>query len=269
MAEGQIFDVHQHLSIADPSIDEDEQERLMAADYEKRVRIMDAYGIAQAALFPFPFYMRTRGFEDTRAMNTLLARYRDQYRDRFPVVIGTVEPLQNPKLGLEELERMVGELHMPAVGWHHRASGTWIYTPATVAFMRKVEELGVAAFIHVRAESSLEDPSGLERLADEFSDVTFVAVDAFSSMNHAHRMVETLKHHPNILAETGVMNPVHRYTDQFTQLFGSERILFGSDLNVDPLMWYHPHTLTEIQLSQVLTDADRQDILWNNARHLL
>jgi len=265
----QIFDIHQHLSIADMSLEQEQLYQQIEEDYRKRVKVMDQHNISQAAIMTLPWYLRPRGIEDTRMANNLVAHYRDTYHARFPVAIGTVEPLHGEKAGLEEMERMVGELGIAAVQWHHRAQGTWIYDPLTIAFVRKAGELNIPVLVHIVAESTLEDPWGLELLAEEFPKVQFIALDAFSGRNQAQRLFGVLQRLPNIIVETGLMYPYNRYADQFALRFGSERVVFGSDLNVRSVPWHHPHALYEIQMSDNLSIPDKANILWHNAQRLL
>src|SRR5271167_3663733 len=91
-----IFDNHQHVGgvagvaghHAGNVVSEDE----IAADHRVRSAVMDRLGIAQAALMPGHMYIRPRGLADTRAVNDALAAFRRLDPERFPAVIGTVEP---------------------------------------------------------------------------------------------------------------------------------------------------------------------------------
>jgi hypothetical protein len=48
-------------------------------------------------------------------------------------------------------------------------------------FLERLAEHGGLAFVHIVADSAFEAPWRLEMLADAFPNLTFVALDAFSS----------------------------------------------------------------------------------------
>lgn len=269
MSDERVFDVHQHaglLSVSDrieggqPALDIDH-------DYRRRVQIMDRFGVTKGAIMPALQYERPNGQADTCRTNDLMAKYKRRYADRFPVAIGTVEPLHGEKLGIAELERMRHELGLDGVVWHHRFQGTFIADRRMRPFLKRAEELGLPAFIHLFAESTMEAPWGLESLADAFPGVTFVAIDAFSGHTQSRYMLSMGKRYPNILFETAALFPLGRLIEEFVATLGSERIIYGSDLYLDPLMYNVPHVLHEIRAAEI-SPQDRENILWNNAVRL-
>ena len=273
MAEFDVFDLHQHvggiqLGAADVPEDEGGPETWdIAADYARRCQTMDRVGIRCAALMPSFHYLRPRGHEDTKALNTFMARYRDKYPDRFPVAFGTVEPLHGSKLGVQEIERIGGELRLNGVAWHHRQQGVWISDQRMIGFLKKVEELQLPALVHVFSESTMESPWGLEVLADQFPNVTFIAMNALSGHTRSREMLGLATRHPNVLLETSIMFPLGRYIDEFVGKVGSRRLLFGTDLYLNPPTYHYPHVLQEIMISGI-SEEDKRNILWNNARRL-
>ena len=264
-----VFDIHQHVGLLTVSghlepgtttIDIDD-------DYRRRVAVMDRFGVTKGAIMPALQYERPRGQMDTCCINDLMAEYRRRHAERFPVALGTVEPLHGEKAGVAELERMAGELRLDGVVWHHRFQGTFIADWRMRPFLRKAETLGLPAFIHLFAESTMEAPWGLEALAEEFPGVPFVAIDAFSGHTQSRYMLSLGRRFLNILFETAALFPLGRLIEEFVGALGSERILYGSDLYVDPLMYNVPHVLEEIRAAAI-SPRDRENILWNNACRL-
>jgi len=272
--EYEILDIHQHIGAVDVGVlgTENEEEGIakfeIEEDYKKRTRMMDSYGIKCAAIMPSLHYLRPRGQDDTKDVNNIIASYKSRYSSRFPIGFGTVEPLHGEKLGVQEIERIVSELQMNGIVWHHRMQGTHISDRRMFGFLKKVEELKTVALIHVFAESTFEAPWGLEVLADRFRDVSFVAINAFSGATRSREMLSIAKRYPNIFLETCGLFPLGRLVDDFVEKIGSQRILFGTDLYVDPPMYNYPHVLQEILASPSLTEQDKQNIFWNNARRL-
>lgn len=264
-----VFDIHQHVGLLSVSdrVEGGETSLDIDKDYRRRIEIMDRFGVSKGAIMPALQYERPNGQADTRRINELMAEYKRRYADRFPIAIGTVEPLHGEELGLAELERMKHELHLDGVVWHHRFQGVFMADRRMRPFLRKAEELGMPAFVHLFAESTMEAPWGLEVLADAFPGVTFIAIDAFSGYTQTRYMLSLGKRYRNVLFETAALFPLGRLIEEFVEQLGSERIVYGSDLYLDPLMYNVPHVLEEIRAAAI-TPQDRENILWNNACRL-
>ena len=59
-----------------------------------------------------------------------------------------------------------------------------------------------------------------------------------------------------------------RLLEEFIDHIGSERILFGSDLYLNPLTYEVPYVLLGIRESRNIADRDKENILWNNGRRI-
>ncbi len=264
-----IFDIHQHVGALDIGGTETGSGPWKSAeDYAKRVQILDKFNIRAAAVMPSSQYLRPNGIPDTCAMNDLVADYRNRYRDRFPIAMGTVEPLYGEEAGVKEIRRIAEKLHLNGVVWHHRYQGTFINDKRMPAFLRTLAEYQLPAFIHVFAESTMEAPWGVEALAEQHPQVTFIALDAFSGTTQSRYMIGIAKRCPNVLLETGVTFPLGRIIEEVVANIGSERVLFGTDLYLTPLMYLYPDVLYQILEAPTLTEQDKQNILWNNAKKL-
>jgi len=122
MKKFKIFDIHQHIGSLDIGGGEGGSNIWKSdEDYAKRVELLDKFGIQGAAIMPSSQYLRPNGISDTCAMNDLVAEYRNRYRDRFPVAMGTVEPLNGEDAGIREIRRIVEKLRLNGVVWHPKA----------------------------------------------------------------------------------------------------------------------------------------------------
>src|SRR5207249_4467381 len=121
------------------------------------------------------------GIQATMRSNDTVAEYRQRDRQRFPVAAGIVEPLHGDR-SLAELERIKHELGLEGVVWHNRFQGVAVDHPYMRPLLKKVSELGLVPFIHTNAESNMEAAWRLERLAHEFPELTFVALDALAGL---------------------------------------------------------------------------------------
>ena len=264
-----IFDIHQHIGSFDISGRETGGGAWNSEeDYAKRVQLLDKFGIRAAAVMPSSKYLRPNGIPDTCAMNDLVADYRNRYRDRFPIAMGTVEPLYGEEACVKEIRRIAEKLHLNGVVWHHRYQGTFINDKSMHAFLRTMTEYQLPAFIHIFAESTMEAPWGLEALAEQHPQVTFIALDAFSGSTQSKYMIGIAKRCPNVLLETGVTFPLGRIIEEVVADIGSERVLFGTDLYLAPQMYLYPDVLYQILEAPTLREQDKQNILWNNTKRL-
>jgi predicted TIM-barrel fold metal-dependent hydrolase len=268
MMEFPIFDTHQHVGALDVGSSGGGGTLSPEEDYTRRIEVMDRFGLRAGAIMPSLQYPRPNGIVDTRAINDLVAGYRDRHRDRFPVALGTVEPLHGEAVAVEEIRRLAEDLHLDGVVWHHRFQGTFISHAAMHPLQRKLAEYRLPAVIHLFAESTMEAPWGLEALAERHPDVTFVGLDAFTGVTHAQYATGVARRCPNVLLETAGAFPLGRLLDEFVERLGSTRLLFGTDLYLAPPMWHRPYGMYEVLDSTVLTDEDKRNIFWNNAARL-
>lgn len=269
-AQFRIFDLHHHVGSLDMVAGAGAAKAAgsdMAADAARRIAFMDAHNIAEALIMPANGYPAPNGIADTRRINDGIAAYRDRHPDRFPAALGTVSPLEGEG-SLDEIDRCIGGLRMKGIVWHHRFQGAAVDHPMMDRLLARVEEHGVPAFIHIIADSTLESPWKLEVLADRFPGITFVALDGFSSPDHAHWMPYLAGKHPNIVFDTGVMVPVSHLIESFVQKLGAHRLLLGTDFYSSPKLFSHPFPIYEL-LASDLTDQQCRDILGDNARRLL
>jgi predicted TIM-barrel fold metal-dependent hydrolase len=260
----EIFDVHHHLgSLTGGSLQEgaDWQER----DYSNRVRMMQANGVAMAAILAATGYIQADGIKDTMRCNDAVAAYRKRDPERFRVACGTVEPLHGVR-SLGELERMKHELKLDGVVWHHRFQGVAVDHALMRPLLKKVSELGLVPVIHTNAESNMEAVWRLERLAVEFPELTFLALDALTTNANSQLALDIAKRTPNILFDTAHVRGSN-YVRQFVETVGSDRLLFGSLFYSYPPSYEHSATLEEIKAAKI-GEPDKANILSLNAKKL-
>jgi uncharacterized protein len=185
-------------------------------------------------------------------------------------------------LGVAEIERLATELHLDGVVWHHHAQGAFINDCHMGPFLRKMAEHGLKAFVHVIIASQTEDPWALDELAEQHPDVTFVALDAFAARARVFDMFGVLRRRANVVMDTACFYTNSRLIEEFVHRFGSDRLLYGTDLHVHspytsaavadveglPTSYHTPHVLAEIRDAPTLSREAKQDILWNNACRL-
>jgi predicted TIM-barrel fold metal-dependent hydrolase len=266
-----IFDCHHHVGDVkgflgeylgdDPSTDADPA----ALEVERRLRIMDAAAVRQAAVIPGHGYERPNGIADTRRINDDIAAYRDRKPDRFPIAIGVVEPLHGAA-SLAELERVKRELNLGGISFHARFQGVSMDSPWVLKYVEKMGELGLVPVLHAMTESPDEAIWKAVGIARAFPDVSMLVLDAFSTFEGTKECGEAAEAAPNLLFDTS-LSYMFDFIEVFAQRFGAERVVFGTDLYSPPLGRRISHLLPQI-LESSLTDADKAAILGGNARKL-
>ncbi len=256
-----VFDIHAHLDPPSENFsDFGSPDEVIAKDYSQRVKYLDQNGIEQSVLTTGFTYRRTEGIASTRKMNDLVATYVAKHSDRFPVGIGTVQ-LSDGEASLHELERMAKDLKFKGVIWHHGYTGFNIDHPFMRPILRQARDLKLIPFIHCR-QPEHESLWRLEILAEEFPDMTFVALDTFTTGEDREHAAQILKRRKNILCDTGacVYNG-ERTIETFVKRFGAERLLAGGDGGATL-------NLQVVRNSQI-TPQEKQMVLSGNAKKLL
>ena len=260
----EIFDIHHHLgSLTGGSLQEEPgwQDR----DYSNRVRIMEANGVTHSAILAATGYIQADGIKDTMRSNDTVAAYRKRDPKRFPVACGTVEPLHGAR-SLGELERIKHELQMEGVVWHNRFQGVAVDHQLMRPLLKKVSELRLVPLVHTNAESNLEAVWRLERLALEFPELTFVAMDALTTNTNSQLALDIAKRTLNILFDTAHVRGSD-YVRQFVEAMGSHRLVFGSLFYSYPASYEHCATLEEVKAAKI-SEEDKANILSLNVKKL-
>jgi predicted TIM-barrel fold metal-dependent hydrolase len=231
----------------------------IAQDYDARVAFMDRYSIARSVISPGWRYRKTEGIVNTRWMNDMVAGYVAKHPDRFPVGIGIVE-VQHGEASLQELERMAKDLKLRGVAWHHADNGIQINHPYMRPLLKKVQELKLIPFIHVR-EKEYEAWWRLEVLAEEFPDLTFVALSGLETSDDLTHAQQIGRRRKNILMDIApFVHGSESAIESFVKRFGAERLFFGTNGEATP-------TLQVVRNSQ-LSDHDKALVLSGNAERL-
>lgn len=262
-----IVDAHQHVGgLADVlSYDgrEPAGEPTVEEDTARRVAYMDAQGIAWAVLQPSHGYARPDGIADTMRVNDRMAEYRAYAEGRFRV-LGTTEPLHGER-GLAEIDR-VAELGLDGLAWHHRFQGCYIDSRWMWPTLRRMADLGLVPLVHVNAESSMEAHWRLQRLALDFPELTFLAMDGLWSYERARHVLVTAGTTPNIVWDIG--GPSHYVSvEEWVEQNGSATICFSMGSAYGDGAAAKPALLQQIEQAAI-SDADRANILGGNVARL-
>jgi predicted TIM-barrel fold metal-dependent hydrolase len=260
----EICDIHHHLgSLIGGSLQEGEG--WMDRDYESRVAMMQENHVDFVGILASTGYIQDDGIKATMRSNDAVAAYRERDPKRFPIAAGIVEPLHGAR-SLEELERIKHELRLEGVVWHPRFQGVALDHPFMRPLLKKVAELGLVPFVHTNAESNLEAAWRLERLANEFPELTFIAMDALAGLAHGNMVVEIAKRTPNVIWDNSGAHSV-RLLLRFVEEVGSDKLVLGSTYYSSPPSYRKNHAL-ELLLDAGMRQEDLENVLAGNVKRL-
>ncbi len=271
-ADFDVLDVHHHVGNAfralggavdsAPELDEAEYERI---ELESRLEIMDRSDVQQAIVIPGHGYHRANGIADTRIENDAIAAYRDRTPGRFPGAVGIVEP-RDADASFAELDRCKHELGLVGMSFHTRFQGISLDSQWVLAYCSYMAELGLVPVIHAMNETPEEALWKLAVVARSIPDTLVLALDAFGSYEATRECFFIAEVAPNIIFDTSLSYNFD-FAEEFAVRFGSDRVVFGTDLYSYPVGRRISHLLGQIRES-ALSDDDKALILSGNARRL-
>lgn len=266
----EIADAHQHIGGLGSALGT-WRERGLGADEERswRVAAMQAQGIRWAAIQPAHAYDKADGIAATRRVNDAIAAYRAQDPEHFPIALGTVEPSHGER-SIEEIERAKRELDLDGISWHHRLQGGFIDSPWMRPYLRKMAELSLVPFVHVNAESRLEAPWQLQKLAYEFPELRFVALDAFYSYEQTAEVLFYAERTPNIVWDLGgpYVASLFAFIEPAIRKLGSERFCFSANLSYAASAHEQRPALLDLIEHSGLSHEQRENLLSRSLRRL-
>jgi predicted TIM-barrel fold metal-dependent hydrolase len=221
---------------------------------------MDALEIRWAVLQPSHGYLRADGLAATMEMNDRMARYQAYAHDRF-WVLGTTEPMHGAR-GVDEVDRL-HQLGLRGVAWHHRFQGCYIDSRWMWPTLTRMSELGLVPLVHANAESSLEAHWRLQRLAQDYPGLTFLAMDALWTYERARHAMITASITPNVIWDMG--GPAcYISAEEWVERNGSTTLCFSSGSSYGPSgRVAKPPLLVQLEAAAI-SDEDRGNILGGN-----
>jgi predicted TIM-barrel fold metal-dependent hydrolase len=259
-----IVDSHQHVGNlvdalaydgTDPSADPD-----LETDIRRRLQVMDSLGIDKVVLQPSHGYLRTDGLAATMRINDQMRCYLDCPGDPF-CVFGTTEPMFG-QAAVGEVER-IAEIGLRGVAWHHRFQGCFIDSRWMWPILERMSDLDLVPLLHVNAESSMEAPWRLQRLAIDFPHLTFLAMDGLWSYERARQAQAIAGLTPNIIWDMG--GPVcYISPTEWVRENGSGTLCFSANYQYGTNGPVTKPTLLSQLESAPISDLDRRKILGGN-----
>jgi predicted TIM-barrel fold metal-dependent hydrolase len=263
-----VIDCHQHIgSIANfmGVSTTGRRSEIVESDASLRRAANEHLGIGQAVVQPSFEYRVSKGAESITELNDATAAY---VRDNgFAATgFGVVDPLSMDNVE-DEVERAIATLGLCGLSWHARFQRIPTNAPAILRAIDACPSTTRVIAVHCVGESRMEAPWRLSELMDAFPNRAFLALSSLTAHSQCDEMIDLCHRYPNLYIETAGLQPVGLWIEKIVTALGSERLLFGSDLYVDPLMLRHNYALEEIEASNLRED-DRENILRRNAIRL-
>ena len=164
--------------------------------------------------------------------------------------------------GVDEVDRL-HEIGLRGVAWHHRFQGCYIDSRWMWPTLERMARYGMVAMVHANAESSLESPWRLQRLAKSFPQLAFVALDAFWSYERTRDVLSRAADTPNVIWDMG--GPVcYLSEEESIKMNGSEALCFSADRQYDARTTSVRPALLQRLESAAISDEDRSKTLGLN-----
>jgi predicted TIM-barrel fold metal-dependent hydrolase len=189
----------------------------------------------------------------------------EERHERFSAGVGTVEPTHGD-LALSELRRLAKK-GFKGVSWHHRWQGSAIDDPTTVECLKALDELDLVGFVHCYQIAQSESFERLDSVL-EYTDQPLVILDGLTSAMSIDRSIDLAREHDNLYFDTAMLYKLGLQIERLVEEVGAHRIVFGSDLYTEPLMYRKSPDLFQIQNAEI-TERERDKILSGNISELL
>lgn len=259
-----VFDVHRHLGLLG-KIEEMPLEKQM----QQHIDVMDRLGVSKGLVMPSHAYPNPNGLADTQTINDQMAEARDSYPGKFPIALGTVEPMYGEQ-GLEEVDRMMNELQLDGVSWHNRWQRSYVDSQMMYSLIERAAEHDAVVLLHAYFESNLEEPWRVFNVINDFPDVDFIVADAFSGSKEGKKTTHWAAEldRDNVLFDTSGAKHIEKQLSSFVDEVGVENLVFGGGGYSDNERTSLPLPTEQIQQSS-LSETEKRALLWDNAARVL
>lgn len=213
---------------------------------EELIEQMDEYNVEKAVISTFPMEESLRAVE--------------KHPDRL-IGAAWVNPME--KEAVSQIRAAVRDYGFKAVKLHPLSQSYLPNDECVFPVAELAEELDIPLMIHT-GHPPFSLPWSVAQLADLYPRVKMVMIH----MGHGNGMyvqsaIDMAKKYPNLYLETSGM-PMHTKIKEAYEQVGSDRIMWGLDAP-----FHHPTVEMQRTIVSGLTDAQLEDVFYNNAKKLL
>lgn len=213
---------------------------------EELIEQMDEYNVEKAVISTFPMEESLRAVE--KHPNRLIGA-------------AWVNPME--KEAVSQIRAAARDYGFKAVKLHPLSQSYLPNDECVFPVAELAEELDIPLMIHT-GHPPFSLPWSVAQLADLYPRVKMVMIH----MGHGNGMyvqsaIDMAKKYPNLYLETSGM-PMHTKIKEAYEQVGSDRIMWGLDAP-----FHHPTVEMQRTIVSGLTDAQLEDVFYNNAKKLL
>jgi predicted TIM-barrel fold metal-dependent hydrolase len=260
-----LIDVHQHVGSVAAFFSTVRDEPGEQRDGPRRRAANTQFGITYAVMQPAFEYPTTQGAASVRAVNDEIARYVSE-NDFAVAGLGVVDPLSMDDAA-SEANRIVSDLHLAGISWHTRFQRMPTNALPIFDIIEACPSSTRVIGVHCVAESTLEAPWRLESLLEAFPERRFLALSSLTGPSQSDEMIEICRRRPNLYLDTAGLSPLGLWIERLVAKVGSDRLLFGTDLYLNPPLFRHNYAFQSIEAAHI-SDLDRERIYNQNAKEL-
>jgi hypothetical protein len=220
---------------------------------EDMIRTMDRCGVRMIVSSAHSALVDSK--ENSKMVDTV-KKYPDRFRAYWVINPTYPERIEKEIALFPKLEGFVG---FKFISSYHNYPLTGVkYEPA----LKYADKHKLLILMHTWGYNQYDSPSLVEKLADKYTEVTFLM--GHSGYGEWEKSIQVARDYPNAYLELTAAYSVNGVIDWMVKEAGSQKVLFGTDLP-----WFDPHYGIGCVLFSRITDEDRHNILHRNAEKLL
>lgn len=248
----EIVDVHAHIGTTVSSG--------VGQTVDEWLQTMDRVGIATSVLSVAAGGAQSRGLDDTRHANDVLAAACRDHPGRFLAALGSVE-VRHGEAGIVEVSRVMDELAFAGLAFHATFEGFSVDSSAFDAVLAALGDREAVILVHCTADAKAS-PAAIALVAKRYPRLRFVLGHPVFTPAQREDAIEQLRTTANLWLDIAYQDSPQT-TTEFVHALGADRVLFGSDAPFfDPA-----RVIASIEAADI-SDAEREAILGGNARRL-
>lgn len=261
-----IIDVHQHVGSLAGYASVRRNASVERNDVSIRRETNARFGISHAVIQPAFEYSASEASLSIRKLNDAMARYAAE-NDFVVAALGVVDlfAMEDPR---SEAERAISELGLAGIAWHTRFQRAPTNALSVMDVIEACPSTTRLVGVHCVAESTLEAPWRLETLLAAFPTRSFLALSSLTGPSQCAEMIELCRRRPNLYLETAGLYPLGLWIERFIDQVGPDRLMFGTDLYLDPPLFRHNYAQQAVEAAHI-SDAAREAIYYANAARVL
>ena len=215
-----IIDVHVHIG--------NDREKFYSSD--DALYLMDKHEIKYAVISPFPTFYVPYGVKSSAEQNDIIANAIGSHPDRFIAALGTVDP-RHGESALNELKRCMEDLNFRGLMFSNDKTGLTFDNPMMIKFMETLCNYNnPIVMCYTSQYSVLEAPYMLRKVAEQFSEITFINASSMKDTTHSNCSRYLSASVSNVYMDIANIHQLMHPIEWAIRDSGINKIFFGSNI---------------------------------------